>query len=115
MICQNGMLVFVFFFFKQKTAYEMRISDWSSDVCSSDLLAVLFHDARLLAGGDGTVDPAGIRRGQCRAEGGDLWPGQHLVELQHDDGRDLPGYGTLRTGLGGRIRPYRAPGGINGE
>src|SRR3546814_5950643 len=29
-----------FFFFKQKTAYEMRISDWSSDVCSSDLAAV---------------------------------------------------------------------------
>src|SRR3546814_6496372 len=29
-----------FFFFKQKTAYEMRISDWSSDVCSSDLVAV---------------------------------------------------------------------------
>src|SRR3546814_13562757 len=29
--------VFVCFFFKQKTAYEMRISDWSSDVCSSDL------------------------------------------------------------------------------
>src|SRR3546814_7829742 len=28
---------FYFFFFKQKTAYEMRISDWSSDVCSSDL------------------------------------------------------------------------------
>src|SRR3546814_1004240 len=30
-------MVAVFFFFKQKTAYEMRISDWSSDVCSSDL------------------------------------------------------------------------------
>src|SRR3546814_3255097 len=30
---------FFFFFFKQKTAYEMRISDWSSDVCSSDLAA----------------------------------------------------------------------------
>src|SRR3546814_5063379 len=29
--------MFVFFFFKQKTAYELRISDWSSDVCSSDL------------------------------------------------------------------------------
>src|SRR3546814_1072242 len=28
----------IFFFFKQKTAYEMRISDWSSDVCSSDLI-----------------------------------------------------------------------------
>src|SRR3546814_18180402 len=31
------LFVFVFFFFKQKTAYEFRISDWSSDVCSSDL------------------------------------------------------------------------------
>src|SRR3546814_9774662 len=30
-------LCLLFFFFKQKTAYEMRISDWSSDVCSSDL------------------------------------------------------------------------------
>src|SRR3546814_5993653 len=30
----------MFFFFKQKTAYEMRISDWSSDVCSSDLRAM---------------------------------------------------------------------------
>src|SRR3546814_7042679 len=39
---------FVFFFFKQKTAYEMRISDWSSDVCSSDLplaraMSPVFH------------------------------------------------------------------------
>src|SRR3546814_7268869 len=32
------MYVMIFFFFKQKTAYELRISDWSSDVCSSDLL-----------------------------------------------------------------------------
>src|SRR3546814_6993790 len=32
-----GELAIFFFFFKQKTAYEMRISDWSSDVCSSDL------------------------------------------------------------------------------
>src|SRR3546814_11708011 len=35
MLCD--VFLFVFFFFKQKTAYEMRISDWSSDVCSSDL------------------------------------------------------------------------------
>src|SRR3546814_3690037 len=41
------------FFFKQKTAYEMRISDWSSDVCSSDLLAT-WH-ARLAR--DGIKDP----------------------------------------------------------
>src|SRR3546814_12824360 len=32
--------MFYCFFFKQKTAYEMRISDWSSDVCSSDLFAI---------------------------------------------------------------------------
>src|SRR3546814_2466264 len=37
MSCMGCCLFFVFFFFKQKTAYEMRISDWSSDVCSSDL------------------------------------------------------------------------------
>src|SRR3546814_4920205 len=35
----------VIFFFKQKTAYEMRISDWSSDVCSSDLRTLEVDDA----------------------------------------------------------------------
>src|SRR3546814_10118569 len=40
------MLICIFvFFFKQKTAYEMRISDWSSDVCSSDLWNVVRDDA----------------------------------------------------------------------
>src|SRR3546814_9713967 len=34
----------MFFFFKQKTAYEMRISDWSSDVCSSDLLQMALRE-----------------------------------------------------------------------
>src|SRR3546814_347268 len=38
------MLVFWCFFFKQKTAYEMRISDWSSDVCSSDLLVAFIRE-----------------------------------------------------------------------
>src|SRR3546814_9093864 len=33
-----NLMMWLFFFFKQKTAYEMRIRDWSSDVCSSDLL-----------------------------------------------------------------------------
>src|SRR3546814_1305007 len=38
----------MFFFFKQKTAYEMRISDWSSDVCSSDLAEIAAgHDPGL--------------------------------------------------------------------
>src|SRR3546814_2069497 len=35
--CNQFIDEIIFFFFKQKTAYEMRISDWSSDVCSSDL------------------------------------------------------------------------------
>src|SRR3546814_4273330 len=43
-----GMIRCFFFFFKQKTAYEMRISDWSSDVCSSDLCLIpqLFNARR---------------------------------------------------------------------
>src|SRR3546814_7420168 len=40
-ILVEDVLVFDVFFFKQKTADEMRISDWSSDVCSSDLMAGL--------------------------------------------------------------------------
>src|SRR3546814_4389079 len=39
MIC---ICIYCFFFFKQKTAYEMRISDWSSDVCSSDLVKHIY-------------------------------------------------------------------------
>src|SRR3546814_4709458 len=52
-------LYFVFFFFfKQKTAYEMRISDWSSDVCSSDLLiACSFGARRIRSARMTTTDP----------------------------------------------------------
>src|SRR3546814_10023208 len=39
-MCVVNLDFVMFFFFKQKTAYEMRISDWSSDVCSSDLFVV---------------------------------------------------------------------------
>src|SRR3546814_7342868 len=45
--------MYCFFFFKQKTAYEMRISDWSSDVCSSDLHAGADRMARVGAGAGG--------------------------------------------------------------
>src|SRR3546814_5894558 len=47
-----------FFFFKQKTAYEMRISDWSSDVCSSDLTLDLGQPTTRLIdlSGDGRAD-----------------------------------------------------------
>src|SRR3546814_10970139 len=40
-LCFAEVSYFEFFFFKQKTAYEMRISDWSSDVCSSDLIDII--------------------------------------------------------------------------
>src|SRR3546814_2971650 len=58
----NAMSSRLFFFFKQKTAYEMRISDWSSDVCSSDLR----YDDGI---GDGRVedpDPRVVDRAECR-------------------------------------------------
>src|SRR3546814_3970419 len=51
------MLSVVVFFFKQKTAYEMRISDWSSDVCSSDLSPA--------ADGSEILDTASSTRDDC--------------------------------------------------
>src|SRR3546814_5273500 len=68
-----GIVFEMFFFFKQKTAYEMRISDWSSDVCSSDLggrLAVAGPPLRLALssrrlrqfGQDAISEPTNARR-----------------------------------------------------
>src|SRR3546814_2015932 len=60
------------FFFKQKTAYEMRISDWSSDVCSSDLfcagdvdaaMACVHPDAIWHVDGDPVVGTVGVIKG----------------------------------------------------
>src|SRR3546814_4697794 len=50
------MCVCYVFFFKQKTAYEMRISDWSSDVCSSDLGEKLWFNSRYLLNNDKGAD-----------------------------------------------------------
>src|SRR3546814_5425448 len=44
------------FFFKQKTAYEMRISDWSSDVCSSDLFAAALPTAKIYVYDNNSID-----------------------------------------------------------
>src|SRR3546814_11138873 len=52
------MSIYIFFFFKQKTAYEMRISDWSSDVCSSDLGFRIVDQLGII----GLADPADARR-----------------------------------------------------
>src|SRR3546814_6513382 len=62
------LLCVCFFFFKQKTAYEMRISDWSSDACSSDLCR------RLVGGLCGLCQL--LRRGRGRAEGRRCLPGR---------------------------------------
>src|SRR3546814_1023339 len=48
------------FFFKQKTAYEMRISDWSSDVCSSDLAAGVTQAAARVQYGQHHGEPSGV-------------------------------------------------------
>src|SRR3546814_5288447 len=83
-----------FFFFKQKTAYEMRISDWSSDVCSSDLLdrgdadpargakdeqGVAFLD---MAAIDQRVDAGAIGHQQRRALGKIMGLGQ-MIDIVH--------------------------------
>src|SRR3546814_7963893 len=66
----------IFFFFKQKTAYEMRISDWSSDVCSSDLLP---H--RLPAAGRRRLADPRARTGIRRAR-----RGRNRTRSRHDLG-----------------------------
>src|SRR3546814_11891774 len=60
------------FFFKQKTAYEMRISDWSSDVCSSDLFAT--EDPKLLDYEGAEIVLIGARPNPEEAYGADLEP-----------------------------------------
>src|SRR3546814_5491645 len=73
-----------FFFFKQKTAYEMRISDWSSDVCSSDLWQMLA--TRSPASGQWRHYPAIMRPEAifAWAEPGRAYAGQ---VVEGDDGR----------------------------
>src|SRR3546814_13049268 len=70
-------------FFKQKTAYEMRISDWSSDVCSSDLGDL----DRAIEAAIGGFDPQGIERGalvgplEVIDQGLDLHRGQTVGQI----------------------------------
>src|SRR3546814_18815516 len=66
----------VFFFFKQKTAYEMRISDWSSDVCSSDLEAVAYVTGTQYSRPVTKLDAGGI---QIQGDLFHLWAGPVTV------------------------------------
>src|SRR3546814_10936311 len=70
----------VFFFFKQKTAYEMRISDWSSDVCSSDLLDE--QAAQILAMTDD------IAEGARKIGGTTIRSIGHFARLKHIEDND---------------------------
>src|SRR3546814_3231582 len=67
------LILVIVFFFKQKTAYEMRISDWSSDVCSSDLSKVLeaHYAVWKVAGGDRSTDGGAA---PCHSGGGHRTP-----------------------------------------
>src|SRR3546814_329150 len=89
---------FFFFFFKQKTAYEMRISDWSSDVCSSDLPA---HRRR---GIGRQVEPRGIRS-DARKDA--VVAQRHTFDLRRAGKRGEDGVDNLGDGAR-RVRPSRA-------
>src|SRR3546814_4630508 len=68
---------FFMFFFKQKTAYEMRISDWSSDVCSSDLTASIRPPLLV-------VSSAGRRVFPLNPLGRDVRSSQHFLPVLGD-------------------------------
>src|SRR3546814_10623939 len=80
----------MFFFFKQKTAYELRISDWSSDVCSSDLDGCADDHLR---GVRTTVDLAGARAEAAALDG-------HRRERTEPD---REGREQRRAGWGGEL------------
>src|SRR3546814_6646297 len=90
--------MYVFFVFKQKTAYEMRISDWSSDVCSSDLAENRLRNRRLEADGPLLFRPFRQCRADARGRNGELgrrdaqrwrFPTEHRAEVgfRHQLGR----------------------------
>src|SRR3546814_7563318 len=88
-------LCFCCFFFKQKTAYEMRISDWSSDVCSSDLMGELGEILHVEAGGEVRLQhERRDQRHQVGIAAALAEPVQRALHLAHAgaDGRQRVGY-----------------------
>src|SRR3546814_6585844 len=93
------LLLFLFFFFKQKTAYVMRISDWSSDVCSSDLVAGSRHGTIVQSFAAVLDDRLGQRMVAQRFDGDGQR--QQLAFIGAIDGHDI---GDARTTFGQRPR-----------
>src|SRR3546814_17682705 len=86
-----------FFFFKQKTAYEMRISDWSSDVCSSDLLPAQRGLGARPGQGEVALEPAGRLDDVLREQ---FQPGQPVggeVDFAAERGAGIPARGQTRV------------------
>src|SRR3546814_12917397 len=111
--------MFGFFFFKQKTAYEMRISDWSSDVCSSDLTLAL-RDA-ILAGkvqGPRIVDAGASISGSAGHMDGSLGYRDELRPFFAVAGNTCNGADDCRRavrpqiGRGADVIKFASPGGV---
>src|SRR3546814_8199392 len=81
------MFTFAFFFFKQKTAYEMRISDWSSDVCSSDLHRRFADIAAVADVHAARIGAVHSRAWLDKAAGMDVHAPQPRVDLMIEDRR----------------------------
>src|SRR3546814_12530783 len=86
-----------FFFFKQKTAYEMRISDWSSDVCSSDLAALAMNGLKMQR----ALSYARSVRPECRATRGVSRDNVARYTVRSEERRVGKGV-SVRVDLGGR-------------
>src|SRR3546814_3145759 len=86
------MILFLYFFFKQKTAYDMRISDWSSDVCSSDLVEVAFdREAERKADGLEFGQREAAEFGAAEAEIGEAEENTVRIDLGREPGRRADG------------------------
>src|SRR3546814_10845524 len=87
------------FFFNQKTAYEMRISDWSSDVCSSDLFDQLLDETARREFYEGLREaPAPFTTDNCAATFGHIWMNRRDLYLR--------GIATVFSKLDRRFRSH---------
>src|SRR3546814_2444149 len=98
--------IITIFVFKQKTAYEMRISDWSSDLCSSDLRQLVVADAGVVAPLGRDLRRAGL--GVPQLELGEIpaigigHGGGEVVASEDRKSVVLGKSGSVRVDLGGR-------------